>query len=90
MNKKIRLNFFNINFITTIIIAIVISFSFISYLSMYNILSVNGQGSSTTSIFDISQCDEVVNTTTLRGMVHGGITNDCLNGGKAMTFCMAI
>ena len=77
MNKKIKLNFFRINFIITII-AIVIS-----CLSIYNILLTDGQSSySFPSEFDISECDELINATTLRGMVHGSITNDCLNGGK--------
>jgi Ca2+-binding RTX toxin-like protein len=80
LNKKIRLNSFSINFIITII---TISISFFSYISMYNILSIDGKTSSLPSDFYISECDKVTNiTSSSRGMVHGSITNDCLNGGK--------
>ena len=79
MSKKIILNFVATNFIVTII-AIVISLN--SFFNFYNTLPVDGQTSSSPTDFDISECDQVINATSLRGMVHGSITNDCLNGGK--------
>jgi hypothetical protein len=79
LSKKIILNFVTTSFLVTII-AIVISI--ISFFNFYNLLQVDGQPSSLPTDFDISECDQIINATSLRGMVHGSITNDCLNGGK--------
>jgi Ca2+-binding RTX toxin-like protein len=40
-----------------------------------------GQSSALTNDFDFSKCEQVI-IATLRGMLHGSITNDCLYGGK--------
>ena len=76
MTKNIRLHFLSINFVIVIIAFV------LSYLSIDDILLGHGQASSSLTDFDISECDQVINATSLRGMVHGSITNDCLNGGK--------
>jgi serralysin len=74
--QKIRLHFLSINLVIVIIAFV------LSYLSIDDILLGHGQESSSLTDFDISECDQVINATSLRGMVHGSITNDCLNGGK--------
>ena len=55
----------------------------ISFLNIYNILSVDSQTSTlSVSNFDISECDKVTNVTLSREAVHGNITNYCLKGGE--------
>jgi len=55
--------------------------SIISCFNISNILSADGQTSFLPSDFDITLFNKVVNTTSIRGMVDGSITNNCLNGG---------
>jgi len=80
LNVKIIPNFYTKNYIFTIIITIIIAIHNVSIISIFNTLSVDGQTSSLSSIFDISECDQVINATSSRGMTHGSITNDCING----------
>ncbi|HET9774851.1 MAG TPA: hypothetical protein VFP25_07685, partial [Nitrososphaeraceae archaeon] len=63
MEIKITSNFYTKAIIFILIIAIGIVISIVFILSIYNTLPVDGQTSSLSGIFDISECDEVINAT---------------------------